>query len=328
MLIFRNLFVLVSGLSRLNIQQLDQQPPSHFQQNYPSHHFHQPPIGSVPVVPHLIPNNGDISTNSLQNPAVGSPMAQPVPTSPTGPPPPFPPIASSSALSTTPAATPIPIRPSHNDLNDAQNISKILQSSIHNGSSSTIGNTNHNNNHSSDKRLFGEDQLFTALTKPNHKDDATKVNDEKQHHRSRRKQKATVVTSSPPTVAAVSVKQNQHKHTNGLNNSTDKILNNCLSVLNGDDGYDEEQIEKWKRENMETRSMAFKEIRKLGRDFRGLYEQLEKVKGTFEMRFGFIKMCIDEAGRFRRKHMVNCIQEWWDLHCDQKNIKTTDKLIT
>lgn len=155
----------------------------------------------------------------------------------------------------------------------------------------------------------------------------TKASDEKQHHRSRRKPKATAVTSSPPAVV-VSVKQNQHKHTNGLNNSTDKILNNCLSLLNGDDGYDEEQIEKWKKENVETRSIAFKEIRKLGRDYRGLYEQLGKVKGTFDMRLGFIQMCIDEASRFRRKHMVSCIQEWWDLQCDEKNVKPSDRVKT
>lgn len=255
-------------------------------------------------------------------------MTQPVPTSPTGPPPPFPPVASSSlsASSTTPAAaTPIPIRPSHNDLNDAQNISNILKSSIHNGSSSTISSTNHNNNHSNEKRLFGDDQLFIALTKPNHKEDAVKESDEKLHHRSRRKQKVAALTSSPPT-AIVSVKQNQHKHTNGLNNSTDKILNNCLGLLNGDDGYDDEQIEKWRKENIETRSMAFKEIRKLGRDYRGLYEQLERVKGTFDMRFGFIQMCIDEASRFRRKHMVSCIQEWWDLQCDEKNPKPANSV--
>lgn len=312
---------LVATLSRLNIQQLDQQPPSHFQQNYPSHHFHQPPIGSVPVVPHLMPNNGDITTNSLQNPAVGSAMAQPVPTSPTGPPPPFPSIATSSSAPAQATATPIPIRSSHNDLNDVQNISKILQSSIHNGSSSTMSSTNHNNNHLIDKRLFGDDQHTIALTKSNHKEDVTKAVEEKQHHRSKRKQKATVVASSPPIVAVVeTVKQNQHKHTNGLNNSTDKILSNCLSLLNGDDSYDDEQVEKWKQENKETRSMAFKEIRKLGRDFSGLYEQLEKVKGTFEMRSGFIQMCIDEACRFRRKHMVSCIQEWWEVKCDMKKV--------
>lgn len=292
-------YFLVAGLSRLNIQLLDQQPPSHFQQNYPSHHFHQPPIGSVPVVPHIMPNNGDISTNSLQNPAVGSAMSQPVPTSPTGPPPPFPTPSSSAAPAPVVTPTLIPVRPSPNDLNDAQNISKILQSSIHNGSSSTI-NSNHNNNHSSDKRLFGDDQL--SLAKSNHKEDVIKSVDEKQHHRSRRKAKAV----SPPPKA--------HKHTNGLNSSSEKI-NNCINLLNGDDGHEDTQIEGWKKENLKTRYLVFKEIRRPGRDFKGLYQQLEKVKGTHDMRFSFIQMCINEADRFRRRHMINCIEEWWEKHC-------------
>lgn len=89
--------------------------------------------------------------------------------------------------------------------------------------------------------------------------------------------------------------------------------------MNGDDGYDGEQIEKWRQENLEIRSKAFKEIRKLGRDYSGLFEQLEKVKGTFEMRFDFVQMCINEARRFRRNHMVTCIQESWDLKVSGKN---------
>lgn len=305
---------LAAGLPRLTLT-LEPQPPSHFQQNYPSHPFHQPSIGSVPVVPHLIPNNSDLSATSLQNPAVGS--SQPVPTSPTGPPPPFPSVAVLTAA--TPVVTPAPVRPSHNDLNDAQNISKILQSSIHNGNNSSIS-TNHNNNHSSDKRLFGDDQVLTKSG--NNKDDGSKANDEK-HHRSRRKPKAAVVTSAP----VVAAKPNQHKHTNGLT-STEKVLSNCISVLNGDDGYDDKQLEKWKDDNVELRSMAFKEIRKLGRDYSGLFEQLEKVKGSFEMRFGFTQMVIDEANRFRRKHMVNCIQEWWEQRLDGKKGELSGKTKT
>jgi integrator complex subunit 6 len=260
-----------------------------------------------------MPNNGDITGNSLQNPAIGSAMTQPVPTSPTGPPPPFP--SSSTTSASTPAPTPIPIRPPHNDLNDAQNISKIL-SSIHNGSGSTIS-TNHNNNHSNDKRLFVDE----PLSKANHKDESSKVEDDKQHHRSKRKPKAaTVVTSAPPPVV-INAKPNQHKHTNGLNNSTEKPVNNCHSLLNGDSSYGVEQIAKFKQENLEVRSNAFKEVRRLGRDYRGLYQQLEKVKGTFEMRFEFMQMCIDEAQRFRRKHMANCIKEWWEKRCDEKGLE-------
>lgn len=302
--------ILVAGLSRLNLQQLDQQPPSHFQQNYPSHHFHQPQIGSVPVAPHPMPNNGDITANSLQTPAVGSPMTQPVPTSPTGPPPPFPTVPATSTAPVVVTPTPIVIRPSHNDLNDVQNISKILQSSIHNGSGSTNHNNN-NNNHSGEKRMFGDDPLSIVVPKANHKDDGVKGGEEKQRHRSRRKPKAASV--APPAAVVAAVKPNQHKHTNGLNSSAEKAPNNCQ--LNGDDSYDEEQMEKCRQENCATRISVFKEIRKLGRDYSGLYEQLERVKGTFDMRFNFIQMCIDEALRFRRKHMAGCIQEWWEARC-------------
>jgi hypothetical protein len=198
-----------------------------------------------------------------------------------------------------------------------------MQTSTHNGSGGSTISTNHNNNHSNDKRLYVDE----PLSKANHKDEGTKTSDEKQHHRSRRKPKVpTVVTSAPVVVA--NAKQNQHKHTNGLNNSTDKLLNNCHNLLNGDDTYGDDQLEKWKLENNGLRSFAFKEIRKLGRDYSGLYEQLEKVKGTFDMRFGFIQMCIDEAYRFRRKHMADCIQEWWEGQCDIKSEDSDIKLKT
>lgn len=242
-------------------------------------------------------------------------MTQPVPTSPTGPPPPFPPAV-------TPAATPAPIRPS--PLNDlTEDISKILQSSLHNGSggSSSIS-TNHNNNHSSDKRLFGDESLSA---KANHKEDSSV--DEKQNSRVRRKAKATNVTSST-TAAVAPTKQNQHKHTNGLNNtSTDKILSNCLNLLNGDEeSVEEEEVEKWRAENNETRLQAFREIRKFGRDYSGLKAQLEKIKGTNEMRFEFVQMCITEANRFRRKQMINYMEEWWETQSEGKNGDATVKM--
>lgn len=167
--------------------------------------------------------------------------------------------------------------------------------------------------------MFGDDSQSVKI---NHKEDSV---DEKQNSRVRRKAKATNVTSS--ATAVVATKQNQHKYTNGLNNiSTDKILSNCLNLLNGDDeSFDEEEVEKWRAENNETRLQAFREIRKFGRDYRGLYEQLEKIKGTFDMRFDFIQMCIAEANRFRRKQMVIRIEEWWEAQTEGKNGDTVAK---
>jgi hypothetical protein len=360
--------------SSLLIAQTPQQPvtppPSLFQQNYPSH-FHQPPIGSivVPVVPNLMPNNGDLSSiSTLQNPAVGSAVTQTttVPTSPTGPPPPFPPIISSSVVNATqqptvilstnsiqapsqitqpPLQQTIPSRPIHNnDLNDAQNISKILQSSFHNGTSSTINSTsnnsstlsnnlNHNssssNNSANDKRLFIDESEPKTISNNNNNNSSNskedRLSNDKNHSRSKKK---------PTPTKNKQEKESKHAHTNGLiekksnhksNNSTSNNSisssksnnnNNRNSIVNGDDGIEEEIMDKFKDENVETRSLVFREIRKYGRDYSGLYEQLNKIKGTFDMRFNFIQMCIDEASRFRRKHMADCIQDWWSTNCD------------
>lgn len=306
---------------------MDQQPPSsHFSQAYPSHHFQPMPpiISAVPIV-HLVPNNIELITTTLPpisvaitNNALNS---QPMPTSPTGPPPPFPPPLSSTAST---VITPTSVTPSiqtptvttqrsipnnNNDLNDAQNISKILQS-LHNGSgSSSIGSTVANHNNDKSKH---DDEVLTVQV--NNKEE--KLNNEKQqHHRAKRKSQNP---STPKPAAAVQQKKStSHVHTNGL--VSEKKSNNRLSNGVEETSLDDEVAEKTKEENQETRSLVFREIRKLGRDYSGLYEQLAKIKGSSEVRFSFVQMCIDEATRFRRKHMADCIQEWWLSKCDENN---------
>jgi integrator complex subunit 6 len=252
-----------------------------------------------------------------------------MPTSPTGPPPPFPPISSSSNLTTPAAATvttppistasvtipPISSAPRtihNNDLNDAQNISKILQSSIHNGNNNTSTISAASNHHADEVSSVG-----------NHKESAS---NEKLQSKSKKK--------SPQQKSTQASKKNSsekvHGHTNGLVSSDKKVAknskNNVSSVTNGnEDDVDDELLEKIKEDNMETRTLAFREIRRLGRDYSGLYEQLAKVKGSFEMRFSFVQMCIDEAARFRRKHMADCIQEWWASQCDEDSVVVEKK---
>lgn len=287
-----------------------------------------PPTITVPIVPLLIPNNVDLIATTLPPISVAITSSalnsQPMPTSPTGPPPPFPPPLSSTASTTVPVPTSTPpsvqiptavttqrsIPNNNNDLNDAQNISKILQS-LHNGSgSSSIGAVaNHNNDKSK------HDEISTVQVNNNKEE---KLNNEKQqHHRAKRKSQQP--SSVPKPATAQPKKSSSHVHTNGL--ISEKKSNS--RIANGDDNniiVDDEIAEKTKEENLETRSLVFREIRKLGRDYSGLYEQLAKVKGTFEMRFNFVQMCIDEASRFRRKHMADCIQEWWLSKCDENNV--------
>lgn len=291
------------------------------------------PTSTVPIVPHLIPNN----LNFSEPPQIVIPNvplnSQPMPTSPTGPPPPFPPppsviVPQPSVSQQTPTATTTSttqpsvnistqrsIPNNNNDLNDAQNISKILQS-LHNGSgNSTISTANHNNNININNDKNHEQSLLSSTS--NHKED--KLSNEKPNRTKRKQQHASPPNQKAAATSNVTKKNSsqQHAHTNGL--IVDKKSNNRLANGGDESGnstIDDEQLEKIKEDNLEARIHVFREIRKLGRDYSGLYEELAKVKGPPEVRFNFIKMCIDEASRFRRKHMADCIQEWWMSKCD------------
>lgn len=159
----------------------------------------------------------------------------------------------------------------------------------------------------------------------NHKE--SPVSSEKLQSKSKKKspqQKSTQASKKNST-------EIKHGHTNGLVSSDKKVPsknNNKINVTvtNGnEDDLEDELLEKIREENMETRNLAFKEIRRLGRDYSGLYEQLAKIKGSFDIRFSFIRMCIDEACRFRRKHMADCIEEWWASRCDEDNVVVDEK---
>lgn len=114
---------------------------------------------------------------------------------------------------------------------------------------------------------------------------------------------------------------NNNNNNSNNNNSSSKTTTTIkssalLPVENGDDTetLDGDEI---KTQNQETRTIVFKDIRKYGRDYGSLYEHLGLVKGNFDTRFNFIRMCIDEATRFRRKRMADCIQEWWENSLDK-----------
>ena len=78
------------------------------------------------------------------------------------------------------------------------------------------------------------------------------------------------------------------------------------------DELDDEQKENIKQNNMEARSVIFKDIRRPGRDYTALLDHLNMVKGNLATKFTFIQMCIKESLRFRRREMADNIQEWWD----------------
>lgn len=76
--------------------------------------------------------------------------------------------------------------------------------------------------------------------------------------------------------------------------------------------FTEAEVDNIIKHNLETRSIIFKDIRRPGKDYTGLFDHLTLVKGNFDTKLNFIQMCINESLRFRRKKMASCIQEWWD----------------
>lgn len=89
---------------------------------------------------------------------------------------------------------------------------------------------------------------------------------------------------------------------------------------NSNNSIDDEQKENVKLQNLEVRTIVFKDIRRPGRDYSSLLDHLNEVKGNFETRFNFIQMCINESLRFRRKKMADSIQDWWEKQIDKLNI--------
>ncbi|TMW51701.1 hypothetical protein DOY81_003193 [Sarcophaga bullata] len=85
----------------------------------------------------------------------------------------------------------------------------------------------------------------------------------------------------------------------------------------------EEQKEQARKHNQDLRAQVFRDIRKPGRNYSQLLEHLNLIKGDLDMKSNFIQMCITESLRFRRKQMVNSIQEWWDKK--QQQLQATIK---
>jgi integrator complex subunit 6 len=289
-------------LSKFNLLLHDQQhPPSSIypQQQNPSLHL----FLNSNAPPHQAATLHELSpTNNIQSPIVVTPPLV-VPTTP----PIVTPVAVPIPTTTiqTPVVTTAPTvtnRAHHNDMNDASNISKILQLSISNGSGSNSTISTNNNmtmvTSSSDKRPHDSMKYYQ-------REDSMK--ESKTIGRSKKKEPKTPTKTEKPIV----VNNQQHKHVNGSSEST-KLTNNSNHHQNGDESYSEEDVKKWETSNQETRILVFREIRKFGRDYSGLFKELEKVKGNLELQHSFVQTCINECMRFKRKAMATSIEDWWE----------------
>ncbi|XP_031629000.1 integrator complex subunit 6 [Contarinia nasturtii] len=256
----------------------------------------------------------------------------------------------------TPAAPPPAHAQAHNDLNDAQEISKILQQ-CHNGtttnsasnsnnisisnnnsnSSISHGNINSNNSNGNSGILFEpissshlNQKSSTTSSSTTSSTTSSSINRDTP---TTNRNEFEVANPFTPTTN-VSHHSTHNHHTNNLDSTaTHKkqqhhdIQSNTTTNNNSkseEDTHhrndnDDELKETIRQHNLQTRKIIFQDIRRPGRDYSQLLEHLDLIKGNLETKLQFIEMCIEESQRFRRKKMADCIQEWWDKYVDRTN---------
>lgn len=65
-----------------------------------------------------------------------------------------------------------------------------------------------------------------------------------------------------------------------------------------------------KSENAKIKKVVFKELRKPGRNFAVLFENLKLVQGCLETRVSFVQDVIHEAARFKRKSLIELLKNY------------------
>ncbi|XP_016951893.1 integrator complex subunit 6 [Drosophila biarmipes] len=229
---------------------------------------------------------------------------------------------------------------SHNDINDASEISRILQT-CHNGTSggssggagATSSNLNGNGSTDSggaspeDHAPLGGNS-FDALKRTAGLVGGTGAGNPHYYWASGLNHHNNNNSGTAAGAPGTSVISNNHNH-RGHNNSSPcklevKSNSSCGSSPTHNNGgmnspgqslpltLSEEQREAARQHNIELRLQIFRDIRRPGRDYTQLLEHMNLVKGDHEMQSDFVEMCIGESLRFRRHRMVSSLQEWWD----------------
>lgn len=256
-------------------------------------------------------------------------------------------------VSAPPTSQPSQSQPAHNDLNDAQEISKILQQ-CHNGATNSNNNTNSSNNNnitinnsnsttssllqiSANSNGNSSLSLFEpiATTHSNQKsysrnerdtlprNDLDTISAATNHlannHSFNNSENSLTTSTTTTTIAATALTNNNKKSDNQSNTNNNQVKEEINTNDNDNmfDYNDEELKETIRENNLNARKIIFQDIRRPGRDYSQLLEHLNLIKGNFNTKLEFIQMCIEESQRFRRKKMADCIQEWFDKYVDR-----------
>ncbi|XP_053949804.1 integrator complex subunit 6 [Anastrepha ludens] len=277
-----------------------------------------PAVGSI-VAPSVLANaNQSITPNvfasSLQingNALLGIPAAA----APVGTPVPIAAVATPLIVSPAPAYQ-------HNDINDAQEISRILQQ-CHNGTSNISNTTSAPNLELAVNAGAIKMETELALMPPpsSTTNSLTPVTLSANFDTLKRE---SMANNAGVCNSNHLPNHNQHNNINSLsNNIGNGNIQRNSSIISSPPPLTDEQRDAARKHNLEIRTQVFRDIRRPGRNYSQLLEHLNLIKGDYDMKSNFIKMCISESMRFRRKQMMNSIQEWWDKKQEQSQATTT-----
>lgn len=285
-----------SNVNVYPLQQPKPQPTSPLQMYLNSN---VPPPGALPTF------NNENSLNHQQSSLPNNPVSSLTTAAP---------LLPATAQPTTAINASNKIHPS-NDMNDAFNISKILQSSISNG---TGGNSSISTNNNSLSSTSNDKKAQDSLKFNSKSEETSKDSKQSRQAKNKKEQKATENRSDSPLPTCNSIVQpKQVVLRNGDVKARRKVVYNHQ---NGEDyAHSEEQLKKWEKSNQETKMLVYKEIKKFGRDYSGLFIQLEKIKGHAELQHLLIKDFITQCLRYKRQTMAKSIEEWWEKRHVCKN---------
>lgn len=187
----------------------------------------------------------------------------------------------------------------HNDINsDAQEISRILQQ-CHNGGAGNSSNS------------CGT--VVVPASSENIKNELTIAADslpfdieKNKSHEGETDQKSVLISTSTFTQVKSNF-DNLKKESPATVISTEPLLTT-------------EQRDAIRKHNIELRATIFRDIRRPGRNYSQLLENLNLIKGDIDTRYKFIQMCVAESKRFRRQIMADSIQDWWDKRVNNSHI--------
>ncbi|XP_067639002.1 integrator complex subunit 6 [Eurosta solidaginis] len=238
-----------------------------------------------------------------------------------------------AAVTMTATTTPLTVAPTpayqHNDINDAQEISRILQQ-CHNGNSGMSNSATASNLETSS--YGGGVKLETGSTvmppPPTTTSALTSVTFSA--HFDTLKRESSIGNNIIVSSSNSNHLSNHNQYNNISNNigNVSSIQRNSYNAATFPPPLTDEQRDAARKHNLEIRTQVFRDIRRPGRNYSQLLEHLNLIKGDLDMKSNFIKMCISESMRFRRKQMMNCIQEWWDIKQQQMQTTTTTTAAT